>query len=367
MVLTEDVKQERQVFVQSSLPESSASRKAIQESWERCVKMGVDPNQKRVEKCITGEAFAKLLADNKQLIQVATPFMENIYNFVAGSGFVVTLTDRNCIILKIIGDEDIREKFKSGNFAEGYDWSERSAGTNAIGTSLALNKPIQIFAHEHFCRCSHYSTCSSAPIHDSKGNIIGALNMTGDDFNVHCHTLGMVAAAAHAITNTFAAINAEKRCQLANRYQTTIINSISDALLATDKEGHITQINAQARHYLNLQNDDIYGKNIHEVLPENNEELFTIITTGKYVTDAEVVITTSRGRVIFTVTSRPIHKNINTIDGMVLIFNEMKRARKIAQRMAGASAVFTFANLIGRDKSFLNSIGSMSNVGVAGK
>lgn len=350
------LRHENPVVIAEDRMESNCVSAVIQDSWQRCIEMGVDPEQKIVKKVYDKTKFKELLEENAQFIEVAIPFMENIYNFVAGSGFIVTLTDRNGIILKIIGDEDVLQRFRNGNFREGADWSERSAGTNAIGTSLAINKPIQIFAHEHFCRCSQYSACSSAPIHDPEGNVLGVLDMTGDDHNVHSHTLGMVVAAAHAITNALAIISAEKRCQLSNRYQSTIINSISEALLATDMKGHITQLNAQARKILNLPPDDLLGRDIFDVLPGNNEDLFTIITTGKYVTDTEIAINTPKGRLKYTVTSRPIHKCSVTIDGIVLILNEIKRAKKIAQRLAGASAVFTFDNLIGRDKSFLKSV-----------
>lgn len=355
-MVNEELRQSWLNFIENNQVHEQAIRKIILASWQRCLKLGVDPYQKEVTKVCTPDEFNQVLEENEFLIRISLPVMEKLYEFVVGSGFTVTLADRQGILLKVIGDEGIRERVKKGNFTEGAYWCESYAGTNAIGTCLAIAKPIQIFAHEHFCRCSQHSSCSSAPIYDPDGNIVGVLDMTGRDDQVHSHTLGMVVAAANAISNSMAILRAEQSCQLANRYQSTIIDSISEALLATDSQGCITHLNGLARTSLGLQIGDILYQSIYSILPEDNEELFTMIKTGKYVTDREIAISTSKGKTKFTITSRPIHTNDNTVDGMVLIINEFKRAQKIAQRMAGASAVMTFENLIGRDKAFVDSI-----------
>ena len=52
------------------------------------------------------------------------------------------------------------------NFAEGTLWSEGGAGTNAIGTAIALDHAVQVFGPEHFSDPVQRWTCSAAPIHD---------------------------------------------------------------------------------------------------------------------------------------------------------------------------------------------------------
>jgi len=193
--------------------------------------------------------------------------MKNLYEFVVSSGFLVTLTTKRGIILKIIGDEDVRSSLERGNFIEGADWSEESAGTNAIGTALLIGNPIQVFAHEHFCLCSHKSTCSGAPIRDPEGNIIGVIDLTGDFFNVNSHTLGMAVAAANAIENCLRIIREEKKCQLANTYKNIIIDSISEGIIATDYQRNITHINEVASKILHI--NEINNKNINKNIRES--------------------------------------------------------------------------------------------------
>ena len=60
------------------------------------------------------------------------------------------------------------------HFVCGADWSEQGAGTNALGTAIAVDHPVQIFSAEHFNRIVHPWQCSGAPIHDpATGEILG--------------------------------------------------------------------------------------------------------------------------------------------------------------------------------------------------
>ncbi|MFZ7104557.1 MAG: sigma-54-dependent Fis family transcriptional regulator [Peptococcaceae bacterium] len=357
VAILDELKDSWHVFITTkSSPEKI--RTVILESWYRCLKKGVDPYQKKVKKILNAKQLEKLRAEHEELMVISNPIMENLYKFVIGSGFLVTLTTKTGIILKIIGDEDVKKSLETGNFSEGADWSEESAGTNAIGTALANGGPIQIFAYEHFCICSHKSTCSCAPIRDAAGNIIGALDLTGDFFNVNSHTLGMAVAAANAIENCLRILREEKKCQLANTYKNIIIDSISEGIIATDYQGNITHINGIAEKILNIGqgNNNSLHRNIKEVLPPQNESFFNIFVSGKYLTDEEINIYTAKGPCRYTVTSRPIINDNGNPEGTVIVINEIKRAKKIAQRMSGASAKFTFNNLIGRNKLFLETI-----------
>lgn len=125
--------------------------------------------------------------------------MEGLYSIVKGSGFLVILCNEKGQLLKSIGDADTLKMAADIQFVEGADWSEQAMGTNAIGTSIVINQPVQIYAEEHYSEICQAWTCSAAPIHDSKGKIIGVLNVSGPYEKVHPHTLGMVVSAVKAI------------------------------------------------------------------------------------------------------------------------------------------------------------------------
>lgn len=331
-------------------------RPIILKSWYRCLKWGTNPYQKKVSKVLDDKNLKYLKEEYEELINLSKPIMENLYEFMTGSGFLVTLTTNTGIILKIIGDEDVKNSLKQGNFIEGADWSERSAGTNAIGTALYTGEPIQVFAHEHFCICSHKATCSCSPIRDPEGKIIGALDLTGDFSKVNSHTLGMAVAAANAIENCLLIKREQQKCQLADKYKNTIIDTISEGIIATDTYGNITHLNGVAINILDFNKNNNINRNIREILPKENEDFFSIFSSGKYLTDEEMNIFTKKGNSRYTVTSRPIRNENGDPEGTLVVINEIKRAKKIAQKMSGASAKFTFNNLIGTNKRFLEII-----------
>ncbi len=75
------------------------------------------------------------------------------------------------------------------SFVIGADWSEKAAGSNAIGTSLAVGHPIQIFSFEHFCEGVHPWICSAAPIKDPlTGKLLGVIDLTGPSHLAQPHS-----------------------------------------------------------------------------------------------------------------------------------------------------------------------------------
>ena len=79
---------------------------------------------------------------------------------------IVAIADADANLLWVTGDRDTCERAREMRFQEGAAWSESDAGTNAVGTALALDHPVQIFSAEHVLEAVHPWTCSAAPIHD---------------------------------------------------------------------------------------------------------------------------------------------------------------------------------------------------------
>ena len=105
------------------------------------------------------------------------------------------------------------------NFAEGTLWSEGGAGTNAIGTAIALDHAVQVFGPEHFSDPVQRWTCSAAPIHDpDTGAVIGVIDLTGDLSTVHPHSLAVATATARAVEASLQLALQERDARLHARY-----------------------------------------------------------------------------------------------------------------------------------------------------
>jgi hypothetical protein len=102
-------------------------------------------------------------------------------------------------------------------------WDEQSAGTNAIGTTLAADHPVQIFATEHFIEVVHPWTCSAAPVHDPEtGELLGVIDLTGPHRRVDPKSLAMAVAAAHAVESHLRWRLRERDRRLRARHETRI-------------------------------------------------------------------------------------------------------------------------------------------------
>ncbi|MGG3739231.1 sigma-54-dependent Fis family transcriptional regulator [Aeribacillus pallidus] len=179
-------------------------RKNVLESWKRCQETGVDPRQLQTKMALT-EYDLKYLLNDSELYQVAKPVIDDLFHKMKGTGYLVTLSDESGRIIYLKGEPHVLREAEKMNFAAGMDWSEKTAGTNAIGTSIVTNNPIQIFSAEHFCQGCHPWTCSSAPItHPFTQEIIGAIDFTGFWGNAQPHTLGLAVSIAQVIENQLA-------------------------------------------------------------------------------------------------------------------------------------------------------------------
>jgi len=352
-------------FISLGEVKNGSVRAEILESWKRCRKMGINPFQKKAPLVLTQKELEERRKRKEELISVSLPIMQNLNSFVTGSGFIVILADEDGVIIEISGNKDVAEAVQRGNFIPGADWSEKGAGTNAVGTALILDQPVQVFSYEHYCISSHKWTCSAAPIHDTNGRIIGVLNMSGSYEKVHLHTLGMVVAAVNAIENLL-------KVQHELRYRTTIMESISDGLVAIDCNMNIKQFNQAAAKLLKSSN--LKNKQVEEIFGKRNLALFVNALKGRKITDQEIDIPTKAGKVCCTATVRSIVGKDGRSNGIVLILNEFARTRRLVNRMFGAQAKFTFDDIIGKNEKLVKAIniartaaGSNSNILLLGE
>jgi signal transduction histidine kinase len=114
---------------------------------------------------------------------------------------VIAVSDAAGMLLQLEGSASVRSHAAdSVNFTEGALWSEAGAGTNAIGTALAADHAVQIFATEHFMEVVHAWTCSAAPVHDPEtGELLGVIDLTGLEKHVHPHSLAVAVTTARAV------------------------------------------------------------------------------------------------------------------------------------------------------------------------
>lgn len=329
-------------------------RDIILQSWIRSKSYGVNPLN-IVKTIISNEELQIRLNRHKNLINIARPYMQNIYNFVKGSGCVVILSDEEGYLLEVIGDNDIMENAQITKLVVGANRNEKQVGTNAIGTCLFLDQPLQVWAEEHYFINHHSWACSAAPIHDNEGVVIGCLDLSGPWHNIHSHTLGMVVAAVDAIEKELRVKKAYEKIFLANSQFKATLESISEGIILINARGIIQQINKYALRMFGLNLNQVEQRDIKEVL--NCDDFFNnIISSDKNIFDQEKIFNIYGFSLNCTVSAVIIRDEQGLVDGLVITLKEIKAVHRLINKMTGSQAYFTFDNIIGKSKAINESI-----------
>jgi hypothetical protein len=212
-----------------------AVRRPIADSWRRSQGAGVDPS---------GEHLAPVLADEDETsarwdvhpLAAALPLIEDSLAAIADeSAHLIVISDAEGLLLWIGGNARVRmAAADSMNFTEGALWSETGAGTNAIGTALAADHAVQVFAAEHFNEVVQAWTCAAAPVHDpDSGQLLGIVDLTGKMTTVHPHSLALATTTAKAVESHLRWAMHERDDRLRARYQERIATVADPGALVT--------------------------------------------------------------------------------------------------------------------------------------
>jgi transcriptional regulator of acetoin/glycerol metabolism len=164
----------------------------------------------------------------------------------------VILTDANGIIVHSLGDDDFLEKASRVALQPGVAWSEESKGTNAIGTAIAEKTAALVHADQHYLAANHFLTCSAAPISDHLGNVIGVLDVSGDQRSFHKHTMALVRMSALMIENQLFSATFEDAITLHFHARPEFIGTLMEGIASFSPGGRFLSANRNGLFQLGL-------------------------------------------------------------------------------------------------------------------
>jgi len=344
-----------EMFVSTGILDSDQVPLTIGDSWRRCRESGVNPYVGGCHQLLDAAELAKLLSRKKKLISITRPFMENLYNFVADSGFIVMLADENGYIMETLGDLDTNQLGRDVNLVPGSRWIEKDAGTNGIGTALIIQKPVQVSGEEHYCRNIHSWTCSAAPIFDDNGQMMGILQMSGPSYASNKHTLGMVVAAVKAIEEQLLVQQKNRELNLLNSRLNSIFQTMSDGVIIVDPDGLIEKINPAAELILSNVKEKIEGVHIENVLPDVSR-IKDMLDSDKPFSNIEVMAESARGHIHCLASGGTLKDDHGFNSGAAIIINPINKIKKLVNRFSGAEARFEFSDIIGQGSDLQEAI-----------
>lgn len=323
-------------------------------SWRRCRPMH-NPRTAGKLPHISPDSLQSLLLNHFNLIAVARPFMEDIYQFVEGSGQIVVLLDASACVLEVLGDGRMRAEAALLGLQPGTYWDEGHAGTNAFGLAMLEAGPVQVIGAEHLFERFHSLAAAAAPIFNSNGHPILVLGLVSRAQDSEPHTLGAVYAASRAIGTQ---IQAEQLFMEVNIQRTQLeatLEAISGGLVVIDANGLVTEMNAIAAEMLNLKYQAVVGRPISEYvdLPPIVQEA---LRGQQLLNEVEVNFQVKGLQIGCLINLHPIHYQPGTnVDGWILTLRKIEQVHQLVQRMVGARATLTLTDFIG-ESSVVNNI-----------
>ncbi|HEX5349395.1 MAG TPA: GAF domain-containing protein [Pseudonocardiaceae bacterium] len=171
-------------------------RTLISDSWRRSLAAHVDPDHDEPPVVYDHDTLDGLRSAHP-LGEVLPLLRAMLVSIADEAEHVMIVTDADGHILWREGRADVCRRADRVLLTEGTKWSESAIGTNAMGTALALGRPVQIHSAEHLVRTYHGWTCAAAPMVDpDSGAVVGTIDVTGPQYTRHPATLALVTAAA---------------------------------------------------------------------------------------------------------------------------------------------------------------------------
>ena len=319
-------------------------------SWQRSKKFGVDPFEIKIQEMVKQEDLLTKHEKNQKLLSFARPDMKHLADTVKGSETIITISDRNGLILDMYGDTNVLTEGEKIHFMPGAVWSEEVGGTNAIGTVIKTKKPVQILFNEHFCNGWHDWFCAASPILDPLTNeLLGVIDISGKWKNVHPHTLGLAISTANHISKYIEKNIYQDGLQV-NPFLATALGSADDGIVIVNTRKKIVKMNGKAESYFRQREIQTIDS-LYEL-----DKLVNLVLKGKEkITEKEISLGDDKGKFICSI--YPIRIDYNLL-GIVIRFRESKLSpglmkSTLVQQKDPGSLRYTFDHMIGTSPTFL--------------
>ena len=339
----------RNNFFNYDIIDTNAVAPEIYESWKRSLDYNLNPSKQNMV-CLSKADLEKRKMDNHDLLEIAIPYMNILYDIVKGSKFVIMLADQDGYILKVVGDEIILKciQSKKNPVIEGVCRHESVFGTGGIGTPIAIRKPIQLTSSEMFYTSENEFTGTGAPLINEDGDVIGAICMSGQGNDVHPHTLGMVTAASHAIARQLSLKQMYNKLLVTQNQMHTILSTVNRGVFLLGKNFEIIDTNHAATKILGFNRNEILKKDIADFITNFD------LKDAKDADEIELIINGKFKAINCFVTIRLVNPiDTNNSSSLLITFNKASNVQKLVNRYIGLNAAFHFEDIIGEAHSLI--------------
>ena len=255
---------------------SSGLNERVARSWRRSLDAGLLPAGRLYDtEHASSDGLRATLSSNHDLLSHSRPVMEMLFEQVRHSQGMVVLADKHGTLMHTLGHADFLDKADRVALSCGASWHEQHRGTNAIGTALTEARGIEIHGAEHFFERNNFLSCTAAPIMSSRGELMGILDISGDQRSGHPHTLGLLNMASSMIENRLVTANCQRHIRLHLHAHLEGIGTLAEGIIAVSNDGWIVGGNRAGLAMLHIQVADLGATPLEHTMDVRLDELLS--------------------------------------------------------------------------------------------
>ena len=242
----------RQRFNEGDIQVANMLPGAIRESWLRCADQTVRMSGKLEYSYVRPDKLEQLKYQNEELLTVSNRHVEQLFRAVAGAGWSVLLTDKNCNALQVRQANRLSNARIASAFRDGVMLNEENVGTTAMSCAVNTKQFTRVFGGEHYKEQHNSFHCAAAPVFDHMGRLCASLDITNEHSINDMAVFYMLETCARNIQKSLI-------LNLSDTYVIEIIPSsgqfgdITNLLLAISPDGKMTGCNEAASTFISDQ------------------------------------------------------------------------------------------------------------------
>jgi len=243
-------------------------------SWQRSLRAGLMPTGRLVNgEPLPAAELEHIRQKHHEVISHSLPVMEVLFEQLRHSHSMVILANARGVLMHTLGDLDFLTRAQRVALACGANWHENERGTNAIGTALVEGRAVQIHGGEHYLERNGFLTCAASPILSARQELLGILDISGDQRSHHSHALGLASTAARMIENRLLLANHAHQIVLHLHATPEGLSTVAEGLVVISADGWVTGANQTALRMLALNKEDLGAIELAMVFETSLEQL----------------------------------------------------------------------------------------------
>ncbi|WP_321934751.1 sigma-54-dependent Fis family transcriptional regulator [Paraburkholderia sp. J8-2] len=253
---------------------------SIQKAHERSETFGLRATARPDYDVLSGAGLELKREQNRVLCMHATPVMETLHEQIVNTQSMIVLTNAEGLILHSIGDDDFLQRAEKVALRPGANWAEDRQGTNAIGTALAERCAMVVHGDQHYLAANRFLTCSSVPIFDPYGDVIGVLDVTGDHRSYHQHTMALARMSVQMIENHLFATTFQETLQVSFHGRPEFLGTLMEGIIAFTSDGRFLSANRSAQFQLGLSLAALRAHTLSSLFQTTSAQLIDRMRSG---------------------------------------------------------------------------------------